>query len=77
MNNIEENYEYYKIPLKCALYVLEKETTKIKKKITFSKNEKSKNNDINIDNDNDTKEKYINNEKYNHENNIINKYKQF
>ena len=77
MNNIEENYDYYKIPLKCALYVLEKETTKIKKKITFSKNEKSKNNDINIDNDNNTKQKYTDNEKYIHENNIINKYNEF
>lgn len=74
MNNIEENYDYYKIPLKCALYVLEKETTKIKKKITFSKNEKPKN----IDNgDNNTKQKYTDNEKYNHENNIINKYNEF
>jgi len=26
MNNIEENYDYYKIPLKCALYVLEEKT---------------------------------------------------
>lgn len=75
MNNIEENYDYYKIPLKCALYVLEKETIKIKKKITFSKNEKSKNNDINIDNN--TKQKYTDNEKYIHKNNIINKYNEF
>jgi hypothetical protein len=76
MNNIEENYDYYKIPLKCALYVLEKETTKIKKKITFSKNEKSKNIDNDIDNTN-TKQKYTDNEKYNHENNITNKYNEF
>ena len=72
MNNIKENYDYYKIPLKCALYVLEKETTKIKKKITFSKNEKPKNN-----NNDNTKQKYIDNEKYNHENNITNKYNEF